>query len=136
MCEVMGGRRVGRGQVVFNDGSYRVKRANKNGRGFGLVYGGLGVAGESVGSRQVEHDTRDHKALENTEASNTASSKSSSNEIKHPGLFIVKSGKIEIQDDRGFSNSNIISSGDFFGENLIIDTDGFHNYGRMVVASD
>ncbi len=36
------------------------------------------------------------------------------------GLFILKQGNIEIQDDKGFSNSDIISEGDFFGENLII----------------
>ena len=28
-----------------------------------------------------------------------------------------------------------MSERDYFGENLLINSDGFHNYGRMVVAS-
>ena len=58
------------------------------------------------------------------------------NRLKYPGLFIVLNGKVEIEDDRGFRCSDIISERDFFGENLIIESDGFHNYGRMVAETD
>ena len=58
------------------------------------------------------------------------------NRLKYPGLFIILNGNVEIEDDKGFRCKDIISERDFFGENLIIESDGFHNYGRMVADTD
>lgn len=57
------------------------------------------------------------------------------NRLRYPGLFILKEGKIEIEDDRGFRCRDIMSPRDYFGENLLIHSQGFQNYGRMVVSS-
>ncbi len=40
-----------------------------------------------------------------------------------------------MEDDRGFRCKDIMSPRDYFGENLLIQSEGFHNYGRMVVDS-
>ena len=58
------------------------------------------------------------------------------NRLKYPGLFIILNGNVEIEDDKGFRSKDILSERDFFGENLIIESDGFHNYGRMVADTD
>jgi hypothetical protein len=57
------------------------------------------------------------------------------NRLKYPGLFILIKGKIEVEDDRGFRCEDMIGEREYFGENLLIESDGFHNYGRMVVNS-
>lgn len=35
--------------------------------------------------------------------------------MKFDGLYIVKHGKIQIHDEKGFLNSDIIGESDFFG---------------------
>lgn len=57
------------------------------------------------------------------------------NRLRFRGLFILVEGKVEIEDDRGFRCKDIMSPRDYFGENLLIHSEGFHNYGRMVVDS-
>lgn len=57
------------------------------------------------------------------------------NRLKYSGLFILVDGKIEVEDDRGFRCQDILSPRDYFGENLLIHSEGFHNYGRMLVDS-
>lgn len=57
------------------------------------------------------------------------------NRLRYPGLFILVEGKIEVEDDRGFRCKDMMSPRDYFGENLLIHSEGFHNYGRMVVDS-
>lgn len=57
------------------------------------------------------------------------------NRLKFKGLFILVDGKVEIEDDRGFRCRDIMSPRDYFGENLLIHSEGFHNYGRMLVDS-
>ena len=37
------------------------------------------------------------------------------NRLKYPGLFIVLNGKVEVEDDKGFRCTDIISERDFFG---------------------
>ena len=108
------------GEVIFNDGSYRAKTASKPGCGFSLLYTSL---------VDPIHNPKEDKQ-------NFHNHSQGFNEMTFSGLYIVKSGQVQIQDDKGFSNSDIISHGDFFGENLILNTEGFHNYGRLVVASD
>ena len=49
---------------------------------------------------------------------------------------MVAKGSVELEDDRGFRVSNMICERDFFGENLVIDSEGFQKYGRMVSESD
>lgn len=57
------------------------------------------------------------------------------NRLKYSGLFILVDGKIEVEDDRGFRCKDILSPRDYFGENLLIHSEGFNNYGRMLVDS-
>ena len=45
-------------------------------------------------------------------------------------------GTIEIEDDCGFRTTNFIGKGDYFGENLAFESEGFQRYGRMVVQSE
>lgn len=35
--------------------------------------------------------------------------------MKFDGLYIVKNGRLKIQDEKGFSNSDIIGENEFFG---------------------
>lgn len=58
------------------------------------------------------------------------------NRLRYPGLFILVEGKVEVEDDRGFRCKDIMSPRDYFGENLLIHSEGFHNYGRMIVDSE
>jgi hypothetical protein len=41
LCEVMNVKKFKKGDVVFNDGSYRAKTASKSGCGFSLLYNSL-----------------------------------------------------------------------------------------------
>jgi hypothetical protein len=58
------------------------------------------------------------------------------NRTKYPGLFVIVKGIVELEDDRGFRCNGMISERDFFGEVLVIESDGYHNYGRLVAESD
>ena len=142
LCELFEKKVYEKGTILFNDCAYRVDFISKAGKGYGLIkssqktdprivkdysHGGGRTAGKNRGRCRLYNLIKKHSFHFN---------ELKFNRLKYPGIFVIVSGSVELEDDRGFRVSNMINERDFFGENLIIDSDGFHKYGRMVAESD
>ena len=57
------------------------------------------------------------------------------NRKKQGGLYIIEQGICELENPFGFNNV-FLSTGDFFGENLLFETKSFSFFGRIRVESE
>lgn len=139
LCEVLEKKVFDKGAILFNDCSYRVEFISKAGKGYGLAKTlqktdpRVVSSGMSRGPSKNRGRSRIYTMLKKHIFK---FNEMKFNRLKYPGLFIVVRGSVEVEDDRGFRVNNMINERDFFGENLVIDSDGFQRYGRMVVESD
>ena len=132
-----------KGNILFNDCSYRVEFISKAGKGYGLTKNNQRTDprivkdySQPLGTRTTSKTRGKCRIFNLIKKHIFKFNEMKFNRLKYPGLFVVTRGSVELEDDRGFRVSNMINERDFFGENLIIDSDGFHKYGRMVVESD
>jgi|JI6StandDraft_1071083.scaffolds.fasta_scaffold01534_2 CRP-like cAMP-binding protein len=139
LCEMMELKSYPRNTILFNDCSYRARPSTKVGRGFGLHPKGAddwnGIKFKTTGevmtlkisSSKLYYLMQKHRSRIHT---------MKFKHLRYPGLFVLVDGTIEIEDDCGFRTTNFIGKGDYFGENLAFESEGFQRYGRMVVQSE
>ena len=126
LCEILEKKKFEKNSILFNDGSYRIELLSKAGKGFGLSKPPKNTDFRFLHSNLSQTTTFQKKNKGRSRISQLISkhifkfNDMKFNRLKYPGLFIVLNGKVEIEDDRGFRCSDIISERDFFGENLII----------------